>query len=256
MVSYNKALSSTSSSLSSSLPLVSHTPHSPAPSDLRPPCLSGSYFYCSPSHRLTAFFSDCGFSSPPSPAFPSSPLPFADCNRRHLVFFYFISLWREALNFFAHWSVRTKKRKLEIAIVCFFLLSSNWNRIMYVFFVPKVFNIKWWFMLEADTKEFLLPSKLTEVDHEPKYVFTPSQSYSAVVWMGSNWAQPICWAPWMCYLAETFFSFFFSYFFLFFSAGKWWRSSGQCSQVSPSFYTGAMPSVCACVCKSYSIKKT
>lgn len=97
---------------------------------------------------------------------------------------------------------------------------------------------------QADTKEFLLPSKPTEVDHEPKYVFTPSQSYSAGVWMGANWAQPICWAPWMCYLAETFFSFFFSYFFLFFSAGKWWRSSGQCSQVSPSFYTGAMPSVC------------
>lgn len=39
----------------------------------------------------------------------------------------------------------------------------------------------------------------------------------------------------MCYLADTSLSFFFSYLFLFFSAGKWWCSSGQCSQVSSSY---------------------
>ncbi len=88
---------------------------------------------------------------------------------------------------------------------------------------------------------------------EPKYFCIPSQSYFAIVWIGPNWAQTICRASWMCYLAETSFSFFSSYFFLFFPAGKWWRSSGQCSQVSPS-YTLLLCLVCVCVriCRSCS----
>lgn len=73
--------------------------------------------------------------------------------------------------------------------------------------------------------------------------------------MGPNWAQTICRASWMCNLAETYFSFLFSYYFLFFSAGKWWRSSGQCSQVSPSFTLLFCPSVCvrvcACICQLF-----
>lgn len=50
-------------------------PCSPLPptSNLQPPCFSGSYFYCWPSHQPSILFRDCGFLSPATPAFLSYP---------------------------------------------------------------------------------------------------------------------------------------------------------------------------------------
>lgn len=76
------------------------------------------------------------------------------------------------------------------------------------------------------------------------FVFHPRAILLQYEW-GPNWAQTICGALWMCCLAETSFSFFFSYLFLFFSAGKWWRSSDQWSQVSLSYKVLLSFFVCA-----------
>lgn len=48
---------------------------------------------------------------------------------------------------------------------------------------------------------------------EPKYFCILSQSYFAIVWMCPNWAQTICRASWMCYLADLpFLSFSLTFF--------------------------------------------
>lgn len=81
-----------------------------------------------------------------------------------------------------------------------------------------------------------------------------SQLFFGYTMNGPNWVQTIWRGPcWMCFLAETSFPFLFfslSHFFLFFSAGKWWHSSGQWSQVLQGLTALDCPSVCACIYKS------
>lgn len=73
------------------------------------------------------------------------------------------------------------------------------------------------------------------------FVFHPraiSLQYECVLIVHRPFAGPHGCVTW-----QTSFPFFSSYFFLFFSAGKWWCSSGQCSQVSSSYTLLLCPSV-------------
>lgn len=64
---------------------------------------------------------------------------------------------------------------------------------------------------QTDVKECLLPSELSECGCEgwAKIFLYSIPALFSIAWMGSNWAQTICGASWMCYLAAGFFSFLF-----------------------------------------------
>lgn len=124
------------------------------------------------------------------------------------------------------------QRRLRGLSVCIFCANNFWLILNYG-----------WCWTPCRHKGMFTPTKTVWGSRWRLSQSIPSQSYFATVWMCPNCAQTICRASWMCYLAETSFPFFSSYFFLFFSAGKWWCSSGQCSQVSSSYTLLLCPSV-------------